>query len=342
MLQMDLMDFSNLEKFNNGYTFLLNVIDIFSKFLWSIPLKNKSGQVVAFHLQNIIMSEGTPRVIASDNGTEFRNEHVEELSERWGFQMRHGQPYRSNAQGAVESVNGTLRTILHEYMNEHSTKMYVDKLPMLVYSYNTTTHVTTKYSPFIAHRRKNEIFNLDNVIHKNIVKASEKMIKRLERANQRKEQEDLEVGDSVRISTQSQIAGRKQGEIVIKGKKHRGELAGWSKEIATITQIIERDDGILNYKLSGNRQRKWFIRSELQKTDTKNLIKTGQQKKEDLSFGQSFDLEQHLDTIRPKKGEKSEADITQDELEKKHRDDIVVSSRPKRDRKTVDRGFFVS
>ena len=88
-------------------------------------------------------------------------------------------------------------------------------------------------------------------------------------------------------------------------------------------------------------QRKWFIRSELQKTDTKNLIKTGQQKKEDLSFGQSFDLEQHLDTIRPKKGEKSEADITQDELETKHRDDIVIS-RPKRDRKVVDRGFFVS
>ena len=130
--------------------------------------------------------------------------------------------------------------------------------------------------------------------------------------------------------------------MLSKEETHRGELAGWSKEIATITQIIERDDGILNYKLSGNRQRKWFIRSELQKTDTKNLIKTGQQKKTDLSFGQGgFNLEQHLNTIRPKKGEKSEADITQDELEKKHRDDISIS-RPKRDRKTVDRGFFVS
>ena len=48
MLQMDLMSFEHLEKFNNGYTFLLNIIDIFSKFLWSIPLKNKSGESLRF------------------------------------------------------------------------------------------------------------------------------------------------------------------------------------------------------------------------------------------------------------------------------------------------------
>jgi len=343
MLQIDLMDFSNLSKFNSGYSFLLNVIDIFSKFLWSIPLKNKSGENVAYHIQNIIMSEGVPRVIASDNGTEFRNEHMEELSERFGFEARFGQPYRSNSQGCVEKVNGTMRDAIHAYMNENDTKQYIDKLPMLVYSYNTSQHSTTKYSPFLIHRKKNEIFNLDNVVHRNIVKASEKMIKRLEKANEkRKEFEPLEVGDSVRISTQSQIAVRKQGEIVIHSKKHKGEIAGWSKEIAKVIQIIEREgpngqDGSFQYKLKHKGKRKVFVRSELQKVDPSNLIKAGQQTKQDLSFRPGgIDDERHLDNVRGK-----ESNITQEELEDNHKNDIVVS-RPKRERKKTVNPFFVN
>ena len=335
MLQIDLMNFEHLKKFNSGYSYLLNIIDIFSKFLWSIPLKNKSGEVVAYHIQNLIMTEGTPRIILSDNGGEFVNEHIDELSERFGFEMRHGHPYSKGGQGVVEEVNGTMRDSIHAYMNENKTKQYIDKLPMLVYSYNTSQHSTTKYSPFLIHRKKNEIFNLDNVVRKNIIKASEKMIKRLEKANQ-KEQEPLEVGDHVRISTSSLIAVKKKGEITINAEKHRGEIAGWSKEIAKVIQVLEREDGVIQYKLSHEGKRKLFQRSELQKVDKKNLIESGQKTKEDLSFGQHFDLEQHLSEIRNK-----ESNITQDELEKRHEDDVVVSkgsslARPKREKKKTD------
>ena len=74
-------------------------------------------------------------------------------------------------------------------------------------------------------------------------------------------------------------------------------------------------------------KRSLFVRSELQKVDPRNLIKSGQKKKEDLSFGQHFDLEQYLDTMRGK-----EPNILQNMLEEIHEDDMVVS-RPKRDRK---------
>ena len=39
----DLIDKSSLSKYNNNYKFLLTVIDIFTKYAWAIPLKNKSG-----------------------------------------------------------------------------------------------------------------------------------------------------------------------------------------------------------------------------------------------------------------------------------------------------------
>ena len=39
----DLNDKSSLSKYNKNYKFLLTVIDIFTKYAWAIPLKNKSG-----------------------------------------------------------------------------------------------------------------------------------------------------------------------------------------------------------------------------------------------------------------------------------------------------------
>ena len=39
----DLIDKSSLSKYNNNYKFILTVIDIFKKYAWAIPLKNKSG-----------------------------------------------------------------------------------------------------------------------------------------------------------------------------------------------------------------------------------------------------------------------------------------------------------
>ena len=42
--QTDLVDISSLERFNKGYKSLLTCIDVFSKFAWVVPLKNKSGE----------------------------------------------------------------------------------------------------------------------------------------------------------------------------------------------------------------------------------------------------------------------------------------------------------
>ena len=40
--QADLVDISSLARFNKGYKFLLTCIDVFSKFAWVVPLKNKT------------------------------------------------------------------------------------------------------------------------------------------------------------------------------------------------------------------------------------------------------------------------------------------------------------
>ena len=150
------------------------------------------------------------------------------------------------------------------------------------------------------------------------------------------------VGDHVRISTQSQIEVRAQGEIVVKSKKHKRALTGFSKEVYKVTAVVKKADGTVLYKLSGEHKRNWYLRNELLKVEVEGMIKVGENKREDLSFGQGgFDLEAHLQGLAESRS--SEASLRQEELENKHEDDVVVSrnSRPKRNRKQVERGFFV-
>ena len=50
----DLIDMQEFSKHNNGIKYLINVIDIFSKFVWIVPLKRKTGQEVANAFSRIL------------------------------------------------------------------------------------------------------------------------------------------------------------------------------------------------------------------------------------------------------------------------------------------------
>ena len=43
-----------ISKFNKGFRFLLCVIDIFSKYAWVVPLKEKKGITIADAFQKIL------------------------------------------------------------------------------------------------------------------------------------------------------------------------------------------------------------------------------------------------------------------------------------------------
>jgi len=172
--QIDLVDFTKLgyEKFNDNYVFILNIVDIFSKFVWSFPLKNKSGAVVAYTLQKLILTEGSPSIIGSDNGTEFSNQEMDSLALTYSIGFRHGQPYKSNTQGGIERVNGTLRDSIFNYLQSALTKRWIDKLPFFAYSYNTAFHSSIKVTLFMAHRRRHEVFKIDKLVSANIEKVA--------------------------------------------------------------------------------------------------------------------------------------------------------------------------
>ena len=70
----DLADMQLINKFNKGIRFLLCVTDIFSKYGWVFPLKNKNGVTIVDAFQKILdNSTRKPNKIWPDKGSEFYN-----------------------------------------------------------------------------------------------------------------------------------------------------------------------------------------------------------------------------------------------------------------------------
>ena len=63
-----------ISKFNKGFRFSLCVIDIFSKYAWVVPLKDKKGISIVNAFQKILKeSDRKPNEIWDDKGSEIYN-----------------------------------------------------------------------------------------------------------------------------------------------------------------------------------------------------------------------------------------------------------------------------
>ena len=63
-----------VSKFNKGFLFLLCAIDIFSKYIWVVPLKDKKGVSIVDTFQKILKeSDRKPNKMWVDKGSEFED-----------------------------------------------------------------------------------------------------------------------------------------------------------------------------------------------------------------------------------------------------------------------------
>ena len=59
-----------------GIQILLTCIDLFSKFAWVVPLKNKSGESLVNGFQSILDLSRSLEKLQTDKGTEFLNANL--------------------------------------------------------------------------------------------------------------------------------------------------------------------------------------------------------------------------------------------------------------------------
>lgn len=144
--QIDLMDMSWVSQYNDGYRYLLNVIDCFSKFAWSRPIRKKTGLEVVQALENIFSKQRVPEKLQSDQGKEFANSDFKALMIR--KKINHFFATDGVIKCAiVERFNGTLRARIYRYLHHVNTGKYIDVLEEIIESYNKSFHRTIGMSP---------------------------------------------------------------------------------------------------------------------------------------------------------------------------------------------------
>ena len=136
-----------LSRNNKGIRFLLCVIDVFSKYAWVVPLKDKKGISIVKAFQIILKQSNSrkPNKIWVDKGSEFYNASFK----KW-LQDNNIVMYSTHNEGksvVAERFIRMLKSKIYKYMTSISKNVYIDKLDDIVDEYNNTYHTTIKMKP---------------------------------------------------------------------------------------------------------------------------------------------------------------------------------------------------
>lgn len=135
--QMDLMEMIPFARINNGNKYILNCIDVFSRFARSQPVKSKSGIDIAKAIEKMFKS-AVPINVQTDMGKEFYNKHVQSLFKK--YNINHYSVTSQYKAAIVERFNRTLRSKLNKYFVYTGKKLWYNVLQDFVDSYNKTRH----------------------------------------------------------------------------------------------------------------------------------------------------------------------------------------------------------
>ena len=213
----DLLDMNDYSiKNNKGYRYILVVIDNFSKFGWTIPLKNKYAQSITDAFSQIIKSsKRKPNLLETDDGKKYVNKIFSEFLNNHNIKRYS----RNTPVGAVfaERFNRTLRNLLKKPVFLAGNANWLSELPSVIKQYNNTIHHSTKMKPIDASKKSNE-----KLVYSNL------------QDRRAKQQPKYKLGQLVRAADITRVFSK-------------GDSTNWSYKLYTITEIIH--DTIPSYRI---------------------------------------------------------------------------------------------
>lgn len=143
--EADLADMTKYASDNDGYKFILTVLDTFSRYGWSEPVKSKSARDVGEALSRILAKAPHPEIFRSDKGGEFVNRKVKKMLEDADVK----QIVSNNEQKAstIERWIQTLKKVLTKDMYQRQNNRWVSRLADATKGYNSKIHSATGKAP---------------------------------------------------------------------------------------------------------------------------------------------------------------------------------------------------
>ena len=153
---VDLADMQSLSRKNKGIKYLLCAIDLYSKYAFVIPLKDKKGISIVNAFNKIIKqsnrrAKGTsaqnvkPNKTWIDQGEEFYNHNFKKWLSDNDIIMYSN--YNEGKSVVAERFIRTLKNKLYKHMTATGKNVYYDVLDDIVNEYNNTKHNTINMKP---------------------------------------------------------------------------------------------------------------------------------------------------------------------------------------------------
>ena len=139
---VDLADMQSLSKYNKGIKYLLCAIDLFSKYAWVVPIKDKKGTSIVNAFQKIISEGRKPNKIWVDQGGEFYNKLFKRFLKINNIEMY--STYNEGKSVVTKRFIRTLKNKIFKHMTAVSKNVYSDVLDDILDKYNNTIHRSIK------------------------------------------------------------------------------------------------------------------------------------------------------------------------------------------------------
>ncbi|KAI6660088.1 KRAB-A domain-containing protein 2-like [Oopsacas minuta] len=137
--QVDLVNMQTIQ--DGNFRFILHYMEYLTKFHVIRPLQRKTATEVANQLLLIFLDFGAPNILQSDNGREFTEQVIQELSTLWPeLFLVNGRPRHPQSQGSVERSNGDMKTQLMAWMRDNNTSKWSYGIRFVQWSMNTSYH----------------------------------------------------------------------------------------------------------------------------------------------------------------------------------------------------------
>ena len=190
-----------ISKYNKGVRYFLCVIDLFSRYAWVIPLKNKKGDSIAEGFKKILYdSNRKPHKIWVDHGSEFYNNKFKSFLKENDIEIY--STFNEGKSVVAERFIKTLKNKIYKHMPTIGKNVYFNFLDEFVKVYNNSIHSSIKVKP-------------KDVTDDSFVEYSEETNKKSPK---------FKVGDNVRISK-------------YKNNFAKGYTPNWSEEVFVVNKV---------------------------------------------------------------------------------------------------------
>lgn len=208
-----------ISKENRGFRYILVVVDVLSRYVFAVPIKDKTGNSVVNAFEKIFSKyKRIPKKVQTDDGTEYFNANFKSFLRKKN--IIHYSTSSDVKAAIAERFIRTLKAKIYKYFTAKKTLHYLQVLPKLIHGYNHRVHSAHKKRPVdVTKKTEKEVWKSLYGDYLQTDKHTDSKFK---------------VGDIVRLTK-------------IKRTFKKSYLKGWTDELFIVTEILKTKP--LTYKI---------------------------------------------------------------------------------------------